>query len=231
MFATHHQKIWMMLRHRGVDPEAATDLTQQTFLIAAERIDQIQPGCESSFLWGTALRLALSAMRRKRRTELEDDMDRRKDPTPRADEVVAQRRAMAFLELVLDRLTPGLVQVFRLFELEEYSTREIAEQLGVPLGTVASRLRRARAAFRVEAQLQLALSRAWSMEIPWSRPANQILPPATSAPALALTVGAGGHPTAFPARQGHWGIQSEEVGKPRRSRVRASIRAGDTASL
>jgi RNA polymerase sigma-70 factor (ECF subfamily) len=44
-----------------------------------------------------------------------------------------------------------LVTVFILFELEGMSTPEIAQLLEIPVGTVASRLRRARAAFKTGA--------------------------------------------------------------------------------
>jgi RNA polymerase sigma-70 factor (ECF subfamily) len=49
-------------------------------------------------------------------------------------------------------LTEDLRTVLVLFELEEMETTEIAELLGIPLGTVASRLRRAREKFEVEAE-------------------------------------------------------------------------------
>ena len=47
----------------------------------------------------------------------------------------------------MSELADDLREVFVLFEIEELSIQEIAELLEIPLGTVGSRLRRARQAF------------------------------------------------------------------------------------
>src|SRR5215470_5793090 len=73
MFKAHHELVWRMMRRRGLAPDAAADTAQQAFLIAAERLDDIQRGSERAFLVGTALRLARSAARRTRLVQLEDD--------------------------------------------------------------------------------------------------------------------------------------------------------------
>ena len=60
---------------------------------------------------------------------------------------------------MLDGLTDDLRVSFVLYELEGLSSPEIATLLGIPLGTVASRLRRAREAFELgvsELKAQLA---------------------------------------------------------------------------
>jgi len=60
-----------------------------------------------------------------------------------------QRRAdIELCDLALAKVDPDLAEVFVLFELEELSSPEIASLLEIPLGTVASRLRRARKEFR-----------------------------------------------------------------------------------
>jgi RNA polymerase sigma-70 factor (ECF subfamily) len=51
------------------------------------------------------------------------------------------------LDQVLDQMKLDLRTVFVLFEVEEMSMGEIARILGIPIGTVASRLRRARIDF------------------------------------------------------------------------------------
>jgi len=52
---------------------------------------------------------------------------------------------------VLSKVDPELVEVFVLYEVEELTSPEIAELLAIPLGSVASRLRRAREQFRTAA--------------------------------------------------------------------------------
>lgn len=148
MFRAHHELVWRTLRRFGLPPEAAADATQQAFLIAAERLDDIRAGSERAFLFGTALRLARTASRSSRRFQLEDDMDLHVDPGLRAEALTERQRAIELTDRVLSKLDPDLLSVFVLFELEEMSTPEIAKLIGIPVGTAASRLRRAREAFR-----------------------------------------------------------------------------------
>ena len=151
MFRAHHELVWRTLRRLGLRPEQAADATQQAFLIAAERLADIRAGSERAFLFGTALRLARTSYRSGRRIQLEDDMDQRADSGSRPEEIIDRRRAVELADRVLAQMEPSLLTVFVLFELEGLSTPEIAEIVGVPLGTAASRLRRAREAFRTTA--------------------------------------------------------------------------------
>jgi RNA polymerase sigma-70 factor (ECF subfamily) len=151
MFRAHHELVWRTLRRLGLGPEQAADAAQQAFLIAAERLDDIRHGSERAFLFGTAIRLARTAYRSGRRFQLEDDMDHRADAGSKLEDLVDQRRAVELADRVLDQMEPSLLTVFVLFEIEGLSTPEIAELVGVPLGTAASRLRRAREAFRTTA--------------------------------------------------------------------------------
>jgi RNA polymerase sigma-70 factor (ECF subfamily) len=56
------------------------------------------------------------------------------------------------MDRVFANTDTDLVTVFALFELEGLSAPEISELVGIPVGTVASRLRRARATFRAAAR-------------------------------------------------------------------------------
>lgn len=161
MFDEHHQAVWRLLRRRGLAPEAAADATQQCFLVAAERMRDIRDGSERAFLLGTALRLASAAIRNGRRWQLEDDMDACEPlANGRVDDRAEQRHTVELMDRLLARMDPTLVEVFVLFEVEGLSTPEIARLLGVPLGTVASRLRRARESFRaVTSRLERILRR------------------------------------------------------------------------
>lgn len=151
MFREHHEFIWRLLRRLGLGEDVAADMTQQVYLIAAERLADIRPESERAFLFGTALRLSRSVLRRQRRIQLEDDMDVRQADVQRPEDLTDQRRAVALMDQILSKLDADLVTVFVLFELEELTTAKIAELLSIPVGTVASRLRRARESFRAQA--------------------------------------------------------------------------------
>jgi RNA polymerase sigma-70 factor (ECF subfamily) len=145
IFNAHHATVWRALRRRGLSSEAAEDATQETFLLAAERLDDIRPESERAFLIATALRVAHSLGRKIVRWELDDDMDQRLS----GDRDTSETRAdVQLCDLVLSKVDANLVEVFVLYELEGLTSPEIAELLQIPLGSVASRLRRAREQFR-----------------------------------------------------------------------------------
>jgi RNA polymerase sigma-70 factor (ECF subfamily) len=157
MFVAHHALVWRTLRRRGLDADAAADATQQTFLVAAERLRDINLDSERAFLVGTALRVAFSVGRKTGRWQLEDDMDLR---AAQGRNLLDKQAAIELCDLVLSKVDVDLVEIFVLFELEGLSSPEIASSLEIPLGTVASRLRRAREQFRaVVGRLELAMHR------------------------------------------------------------------------
>ena len=90
-------------------------------------------------------------MRRRdptRRFVGEDEvLDRLVDPSPRADDRLIEKDARAALDEVLAGMPDDLRQVLVLVELEGLTVPVVAELLGVPTGTAASRVRRAREAF------------------------------------------------------------------------------------
>lgn len=147
LFDLHHTFIWRLLRRLGLPPEAADDAAQQAFLIAAERLSDIRLGSERSFLYGTALRL----FRDLRRAELRMVRDTEHELASEqagVEERIDRGRALQWLDAALAGMEHDLREVFVLFELERLPTPQIAELVGIPVGTAASRLRRAREQFR-----------------------------------------------------------------------------------
>jgi RNA polymerase sigma-70 factor (ECF subfamily) len=139
--------IWRLLRRFGVPEAQAEDAAQQVFLIVAERLDDVIEGRERAFAFGTALRVAQSLRRRLGRERPSDGFDECAGAATGADELLDQKRARELLDRVLLEMPLESRSVFILFELERLSSPEIAQLLEVPLGTVASRLRRARELF------------------------------------------------------------------------------------
>jgi RNA polymerase sigma-70 factor, ECF subfamily len=152
MFRAHHELIWRTLRRLGLSADLAADTTQQAYLIAAERLENIRSGCERAFLFSTAIGLARTNFRRSQRCQLQSDMDLHVDPALRSEQVTNRCSAMELMDRVFAKTDEDLVTVFVLFELEGLSAPEIAQLVEIPVGTVASRLRRARATFRAAAR-------------------------------------------------------------------------------
>lgn len=152
MFRSHHKFIWRTLRRLGLSPDQAGDTTQQAYLIAAERLSNIREGCERAYLFSTAIRLAKTNFRRNRRCQLDGDMDARVDARRHTEQIARTVSARQMMDRVFEKSPPELTTIFVLYELEGLSTPEIAEMLEIPVGTAASRLRRARQTFRAAAQ-------------------------------------------------------------------------------
>jgi RNA polymerase sigma-70 factor, ECF subfamily len=140
---------WRLLRRLGVPEGDVDDAVQEVIWVLARRIEGIEYGRERAFMLGTAYRVAATArrtLRRRRDTEeLPPDSLIAIDEDPES--LVAQRQARTLLDQTLETLPMVVRSVFVLFELEGFTMAEIAEILGVPPGTVASRLHRARALF------------------------------------------------------------------------------------
>lgn len=149
MFEADYDFIWRSLRRFGVPPSRVDDAAQQVFVIASQKLDAIAEGSERSFLFGTAMRVASDVRRSApvRREVASDGADLEPDASPLPDELVDRRRARAMLDRVLDEMDDDLRAVLVMFELEGLSSPEIAELMNIPVGTVASRLRRAREDF------------------------------------------------------------------------------------
>jgi len=139
-----------VLRNAGTPDAEIDDEVQRTFITAARRLDDVRPGAEKGFLFKIALNLAAHARRTlaRRREVLADEAPERNETFPTPEQLTDQKRMRQLLDGVLDRMDESLRVVFVLYEFEEMNMSEIADVLEIPRGTVASRLRRARAEFR-----------------------------------------------------------------------------------
>ncbi len=154
MVDEHFDFVWRYARRLGLAPADADDATQQVFVVAARKLDDIEVGRERAFLCASAIRVVHTARRTfaRRREVLEAEPPDIEDPAPSPERALDQRRARDMLDEILDEMVVDLRTVFVLVELEELTTVETADLLGLPRGTVASRLRRAREAFRSAAR-------------------------------------------------------------------------------
>ena len=167
----HYDFIWRMLRRFGVPSQATEDAAQEVFLVAARKVDRIKPGSERAFLFGTAMRVAAELRRHhaRKREVSEPEHIEGLASNENPEHHLSRRQARALLDEVLAAMADDLRQAFVLFELEELEIKEIAELVGIPIGTVGSRLRRARKEFttiagRLRARLRFAERNAPSEE-------------------------------------------------------------------
>jgi len=152
------------LRRLGVAGTSVEDAAQQVLLVLAQRLDDVSEDKERSFLFGTAMRVASDYRKKQKRSREIGDLvllDAQKDPRPAPDEMLDEARARALLDVVLDELPDELRGIFVLYELEGETMAAIAALMDLPPGTVASRLRRARAAFEATVARLRRGGRSW----------------------------------------------------------------------
>jgi RNA polymerase sigma-70 factor (ECF subfamily) len=160
----HLDLVWRTLRRLGVDEAELEDATQKVFLVVSQKLAAIAPDRERSFVFGTSLRVASHARRarKRRREQALEEAPHPADRSPSPEEAVAQRQALDLLGQILEGMPELLRETFVLYELEQLSMVEIANMAQVPLGTVASRLRRAREHFHAEVRRLEAQTEEWS---------------------------------------------------------------------
>src|SRR5882724_8848031 len=156
----YERKIYRLAKHITQNDEDAEDVLQDTFLKAYEHLDTFQ-GNSKFYTWIVRIAVNESLMRlRKRKGDRTVPLD---EPVDTGEEMVAreiavwednpeQRYSREEMQTILDEavqsLKPDFRTVFILRDIEELSTEETAETLGISIPAVKSRLLRARLALR-----------------------------------------------------------------------------------
>ncbi len=155
LLRAHYASVWRTLRRLGISEASADDAAQEVFIVLSRRLGDVRDGCERTFLLSCAVRVAANHRRSWRaRHEVVDDraLADERDPGPTAEQLLDQKRLRQALDDVLDGWPEDIRTAFVLFELEGLSVPEIAQITETKLGTVASRLRRARELFQAGAK-------------------------------------------------------------------------------
>ena len=135
----------------------AADVVQEAYLRAFRYFDTYREGDAKSWLLRIVRRTCYSWLERNRPSDVvaldtADDLDEAGAPALAAagdtEALLASRSDLRRLDRLLEALPAPLREAIVLRELHELGYREIAEVTGVPVGTVMSRLHRARSALR-----------------------------------------------------------------------------------
>jgi RNA polymerase sigma-70 factor, ECF subfamily len=149
--ADHVDFVWRSLQRLGVREPDLEDALQEVFVVVHRRLSSFDGSCRmTSWLFGIALRVAAAHRRRahRRREQLVAEVgDDRASPEQSPEEQTALRQARERVTTILDSMDLEKRVVFVMFELEELGGPEIALELGIPVGTVYSRLDAARRDF------------------------------------------------------------------------------------
>ena len=150
LYREQYPFVWRTLRRLGIAAADIDDACQKVFLVAYRRLPEFE-GRSSLRTWlcGIALRVT-SEDRRRSVTRREVPLVEQPMQEAAGDgvlESLEQRERLRELDAILTQLPAEQRTVLVLFELEGMSGQEIATAVGIPLGTVRSRLRLARQTF------------------------------------------------------------------------------------
>ncbi len=139
----------MLLHLVNGDRELAAEFTQEAFVRAFDRLSQFEGG--SSFytwLYRLARNRALDLLARKRPTAVSAEHLEHVSSAPSPVDAVAGEELRAQVQAALARLPIGTRELLVMREFDGMDYESMAAALDVPLGTVKSRLNRARADLR-----------------------------------------------------------------------------------
>ena len=153
---THQDSVYRQAHWMLGDPQAADDICQETFLRAYRKLSSFRDGSLRAWLLTIANRLCLDELRRRKRRqalplELPDaegneyslaDWQIEQSETP--EELAEGSITLRLIHQSLEHLTPEYRSVITLVDLQGFDYAQAAEVLTIPLGTVKSRLARAR---------------------------------------------------------------------------------------
>lgn len=150
----HVDAMYRLARYLTRDPGQAEDLVQETFTRALGAADQFEPGTDlRAWLLRILRNVHLERVRRERRhgtlAPVPADEGAREEPAFLGDQELNRMRGVVAqdIERALATLTEE-ARTLVVLQLEGLAERELAEVVGCPVGTVKSRLARARAALR-----------------------------------------------------------------------------------
>lgn len=159
LVSRYEHKIFRLTQNITQNREDAEDAMQEAFLKAYEHLSEFQ-GNSRFYTWlvRIAVNQALMKLRKRRpnQVSLDEEVDTGEDMVtrevedwgPSPEERYEQTELAQILSTVVGELEPGFRIVFQLRDIEELSTEETAEALGLSVPAVKSRLLRARLKLR-----------------------------------------------------------------------------------
>ena len=150
LYAEHGELVWKCLAHLGVREADLEDLLQEAFLVVYQQnVSFENDAATRGYLRSICRKLAANYRKRAfRRLETDDSRLGAEPSAERGPEQAAlESEASAQLEVVLGKMSDEKRAAFIMFEIDLLPAEEIARHLGIPVGTVYSRIHSARADF------------------------------------------------------------------------------------
>ena len=146
LYRRHSPWLHARLRHRCSDPAVVADALQDTFVAVWRSAERYRgTGDVGAWMWGIAIRRLIGVLRRQPRTSAPTAEEQ---AAVSAEELVLAGTEHGDLAGALRQLSPELRAVVQATILDGLTTREAAKLLGIPAGTVKTRMMRARSELR-----------------------------------------------------------------------------------
>jgi RNA polymerase sigma-70 factor, ECF subfamily len=158
----HFERLYNFAYWLTHDRQEAEDLVQETYVKALKGFSSFQKGTNFRAWIYKILRNAFLTSRTglKSTATVQLDLEVEEEALPAAEEtpesILLQRSDGRLVQQALEQLPVAYREVLLLCEVEEMSYQEISATLAIPMGTVMSRLSRARKALRGGLQQQFA---------------------------------------------------------------------------
>jgi RNA polymerase sigma-70 factor (ECF subfamily) len=147
LYERHAPWLFLRLARRCADPGIVEEVVQDTFLAVWRKPRAYQgTGAVAAWMWGIAIRRVIDQLRRRSTARRFAFPSVRTEPS--AEEEVLLGIEYGDLAGALNKLSPELRAVLQATVLDGLTTREAGRLLGIPTGTVKTRLMRARAELR-----------------------------------------------------------------------------------
>jgi RNA polymerase sigma-70 factor (ECF subfamily) len=130
----------------GADAATAEEVMQETLVAVWRKAGHFDPAKASASTWifTIARNLRIDAFRRERRPELDPDDPALTPEGPEApDARILAEQTAATVNAALESLSSAEQEILRMAYFQDKAQTAISEQMGIPLGTVKSRVRRA----------------------------------------------------------------------------------------
>ena len=146
--------MWRSLQRMGVPEGDLEDAMQEVFIVVHRKLDSYQEDKAklSTWLFGIGVNIARRHRAKSRSWQVGLDPDLTRSEAPSQEAELQRKQESGLLQALLGRMRPEHSATFVMFELEGLSCTEIADLTGVPVGTVYSRLHKAREQFQLLAQ-------------------------------------------------------------------------------
>ena len=144
LFGIYGPRVKSMLLKQGADNAMAEDLVQETFVSVWRKADQYSPerGAPSTWIFTIARNLRIDFLRKQSSKPYVDiDGIELAADLPLGSHLVEQSQVVDRVGRAIKTLSPEQAEVVRLSFVLELPHAEIARRIGIPLGTVKSRLR------------------------------------------------------------------------------------------